>query len=165
MIYLNFAKDKGIYKAIFDLPNVKLNVTNDVITTDYLDSSFMFHNGGKIVVDNLTDIDMAAKIIVTDYYPKWLNFVDSILQGSNLTYGTSTHQETTGNNTATNKVSAYDSNDLVNDGQTSQNNLITSDTTVTNLNDLNNLIELYQNNKVYDIINSDIRTILFHNIY
>lgn len=165
MIYLDFAKNKGIYQAIFDLPNVKLNIVNDVIPIDYLDNSFMFHNGHKCVVDNLKDVTDAAKIIITENYTKWQNYINGVLQADSLSAGTITTQKTTGQNTAKNQISAYDSNDLVNDGQTTQDNTITSETKVTNLDDLNKLINLYQSKQVYDIINSDIRNVLFQNIY
>lgn len=165
MIYLDFAKTKGIYQAIFDLPNVKLNIVNDVIPVDYLDNSFMFHNGRKCVVDNLKDVTDAAKIIITENYTKWQNYINGVLQADSLSAGTITTQKTTGQNTAKNQISAYDSNDLVNDGQTTQDNTITSETKVTNLDDLNKLINLYQSKQVYDIINSDIRNVLFQNIY
>lgn len=151
---------KGIYSELFKLPNFNLPLTNDIVTIDFLDKKFMYQNSQKEINLGLEDLDVAAKILVAKYYDKWLTYINAV-NNKNLPVGETTTTTQTGiiNNT----TSAMDSDELINtDGQNNKN---TIETTVINADNTSKMLNLYQKFSVYDMIDTDIRRLLFVNVY
>lgn len=166
MIYSDFVNGSGIYQILAKNENFKLPIFNQITTPVNLDNSFMFHNGNKEVCEGITDLTTAASILMVDFYNKWDNYIKTVLNSSALLGGgNSTVSKQSGTITNANQVSAYDSEEFVNDSQTTQTNNITNSTTATSISDLQELLTLYNNNEVYDIINMDIRKTLFGSVY
>lgn len=156
----------GIYWELTQHKNFDLNIVNDLVTADYLDKSFYFHNGGKTIQkDNLTLSDY-SDIILASYYDKWKTYINVLLDNE-FKNGESSRSETTtkGTVTNTNKVSAYDSNDLIDDSAVEQNNNITATTTLTTQDSTLNMLNVYQKYSVYAMIETDIRKTLFNIVY
>lgn len=156
----------GIYWELAQHKNFDLNIVNDLVTTDYLDKSFYFHNGGKTISkDNLTLSDY-SDIVLASYYDKWKTYINVLLDNE-FKNGASSHSETTtkGTVTNTNKVSAYDSNDLIDDSSVEQNNNITATTTLTTQDSTLKMLSVYQKYSVYAMIDTDIRKTLFNIVY
>ena len=66
----------GIYWELTQHKNFDLNIVNDLVTADYLDKSFYFHNGDKTIQkDNLTLSDY-SDIILASYYDKWKTYIN-----------------------------------------------------------------------------------------
>ena len=156
----------GIYWELLQHKNFDLNIVNDLVTVDYLDKSFYFHNGTKTIQkDNLTLSDY-SDIILASYYDKWKTYINVLLDNE-FKNGTSSRSETTttGTVTNTNKVSAYDSNDLIDDSAVQQNNNITATTTLTTQDSILQMLSVYQKYSVYAMIDTDIRKTLFNIVY
>lgn len=156
----------GIYWELTQHKNFDLNIVNELVTADYLDKSFYFHNGDKIIQkDNLTLSDY-SDIILASYYDKWKTYINVLLD-KEFKNGESSRSETTtkGTVTNTNKVSAYDSNDLIDDSAVEQNNNITATTTLTTQDSTLNMLNVYQKYSVYAMIETDIRKTLFNIVY
>lgn len=156
----------GIYWELTQHKNFDLNIVNDLVTADYLDKSFYFHNGDKTIQkDNLTLSDY-SDIILASYYDKWKTYINVLLDNE-FKNGESSRSETTtkGTVTNTNKVSAYDSNDLIDDSAVEQNNNITATTTLTTQDSTLNMLNVYQKYSVYAMIETDIRKTLFNIVY
>lgn len=156
----------GIYWELTQHKNFDLNIVNDLVTADYLDKGFYFHNGDKTIQkDNLTLSDY-SDIILASYYDKWKTYINVLLDNE-FKNGTSSRSETTttGTVTNTNKVSAYDSNDLIDDSAVQQNNNITATTTLTTQDSTLKMLNVYQKYSVYAMIETDIRKTLFNIVY
>lgn len=156
----------GIYWELTQHKNFDLNIVNDLVTADYLDKGFYFHNGDKTIQkDNLTLSDY-SDIILASYYDKWKTYINVLLDNE-FKNGESSRSETTtkGTVTNTNKVSAYDSNDLIDDSAVQQNNNITATTTLTTQDSTLNMLNVYQKYSVYAMIETDIRKTLFNIVY
>ena len=156
----------GIYWELTQHKNFDLNIVNDLVTADYLDKGFYFHNGDKTIQkDNLTLSDY-SDIVLASYYDKWKTYINVLLDNE-FKNGTSSRSETTttGTVTNTNKVSAYDSNDLIDDSAVQQNNNITATTTLTTQDSTLKMLNVYQKYSVYAMIETDIRKTLFNIVY
>lgn len=156
----------GIYWELTQHKHFDLNIVNDLVTADYLDKGFYFHNGDKTIQkDNLTLSDY-SDIILASYYDKWKTYINVLLDNE-FKNGESSRSETTtkGTVTNTNKVSAYDSNDLIDDSAVEQNNNITATTTLTTQASTLNMLNVYQKYSVYAMIETDIRKTLFNIVY
>ena len=156
----------GIYWELTQHKHFDLNIVNDLVTADYLDKGFYFHNGDKTIQkDNLTLSDY-SDIILASYYDKWKTYINVLLDNE-FKNGESSRSETTtkGTVTNTNKVSAYDSNDLIDDSAVEQNNNITATTTLTTQDSTLKMLNVYQKYSVYAMIETDIRKTLFNIVY
>lgn len=162
MIYKDFIKGSGIYSAIFAINGVKekLPLINDVVTAKSLDAKFLYQNGNKEVNDNLIDLQNAVQIILARYFDKWVNYVTELLVKDNP-QGTTTTIKTTGNTKA--QTSAMDSNNLIDTDGTTQDST-TTENTVTQQ-DRSQYLNMYQKYSIYDMIDTDIRRLLFINVY
>ena len=156
----------GIYWELTQHKKFDLNIVNDLVTADYLDKGFYFHNGDKTIQkDNLTLSDY-SDIVLASYYDKWKTYINVLLDNE-FKNGISSRSETTttGTVTNTNKVSAYDSNDLIDDSAVQQNNNITATTTLTTQDSTLKMLNVYQKYSVYAMIETDIRKTLFNIVY
>lgn len=162
MIYKDFIGDSGVYSAIFAIEGVKekLPLINDVVTAKSLDAKFLYQNGTKEVNDNLIDLENAVQIILARYYDKWVNYANELLIKDNPV-GTTTTIKSTGNTKA--QTSAMDSNNLIDTDGTTQDTT-TTENTVSQL-DRSQFLNMYQKYSIYDMIDTDIRRLLFINVY
>lgn len=162
MIYKNFIDGSGIYSAIFAIEGVKdkLPLINDVVTAKSLDAKFLYQNGNKEVNDNLIDLKNAVQIILARYYDKWVNYASELLVKDNP-QGTITTIKTTGNTKA--QTSAMDSSNLIDTDGTTQDSTTTENTV--SQQDRSQFLNMYQKYSIYDMIDTDIRRLLFINVY
>lgn len=162
MLYKDFIDGSGVYSAIFAIEGVKekIPLINDVVTAKSLDAKFLFQNGTKEVNDNLLDLQNAVQIILARYYDKWVNYANELLEQNN-TVGTTTTIKTTGNTKA--QTSAMDSNNLIDTDGTTQD-ATTTENKVTQQ-DRSQYLNMYQKYSIYDMIDTDIRRLLFVNVY
>ena len=162
MIYKDFIGDSGVYSAIFAIEGVKdkLPLINDVVTAKSLDAKFLYQNGTKEVNENLIDLENAVQIILARYYDKWVNYANELLL-RDKPVGTTTTIKTTGNTKA--QTSAMDSNNLIDTDGTTQD-ATTTENTVTQQ-DRSHFLNMYQKYSIYDMIDTDIRRLLFINVY
>lgn len=162
MIYKDFIGDSGVYSAIFAINGVKekLPLINDVVTAKSLDAKFLYQNGNKEVNDNLIDLQNAVQIILARYYDKWVNYASELLVRENPV-GTTTTIKTSGNTKA--QTSAMDSNNLIDTDGTTQDSTTTENTV--SQQDRSQFLNMYQKYSIYDMIDTDIRRLLFINVY
>ena len=162
MIYKNFIDGSGIYSAIFAINGVKekLPLINDVVTAKSLDAKFLYQNGNKEVNDNLIDLQNAVQIILARYYDKWVNYASELLL-KDKPVGTTTTIKTSGNTKA--QTSAMDSNNLIDTDGTTQDSTTTENTV--SQQDRSQFLNMYQKYSIYDMIDTDIRRLLFINVY
>ena len=162
MIYKDFIDGSGVYSAIFAIEGVKekLPLVNDVVTAKSLDAKFLYQNGTKEVNDNLIDLENAVQIILARYYDKWVNYANELL-ARDKPVGTTTTIKTTGNTKA--QTSAMDSNNLIDTDGTTQD-ATTTENTITQQ-DRSQFLNMYQKYSIYDMIDTDIRRLLFINVY
>lgn len=162
MLYKDFIDDSGIYSAIFAIEGVKekLPLINDVVTAKSLDAKFLYQNGTKEVNENLIDLQNAVQIILARYYDKWVNYANELLL-RDIPVGTTTTIKTSGNTKA--QTSAMDSNNLIDTDGTTQDST-TTENTVTQQ-DRSQYLNMYQKYSIYDMIDTDIRRLLFINVY
>ena len=162
MIYKDFIGNSGVYSAIFAIEGVKdkLPLINDVVTAKSLDAKFLYQNGTKEVNENLIDLENAVQIILARYYDKWVNYANELLY-KDKPVGTTTTIKTTGNTKA--QTSAMDSNNLIDTDGTTQD-ATTTENTVTQQ-DRSQFLNMYQKYSIYDMIDTDIRRLLFINVY
>lgn len=162
MLYKDFIGGSGIYSAIFannDIKN-KLPLINDIVTTDDLDAKFLYQNANKEVNENLGSLENAVKIILARYYSKWVNYANELLADvKNL--GTTTTIKTTGSSKA--QTSAMDSSNLIDTDGTTQDTTTTQNTITQQ--DRSQFLSTYQKYSIYDMIDTDIRRLLFINVY
>lgn len=162
MIYKDFIGNSGVYSAIFAIEGVKdkLPLVNDVVTAKSLDAKFLYQNGTKEVNENLIDLQNAVQIILARYYDKWVNYANELLV-KDKPVGTTTTIKSTGNTKA--QTSAMDSNNLIDTDGTTQDTT-TTENTVTQQ-DRSYFLNMYQKYSIYDMIDTDIRRLLFINVY
>ena len=162
MLYKDFIDGSGVYSAIFAIEGVKdkLPLINEVVTAKSLDAKFLYQNGNKEVNDNLIDLENAVQIILARYYDKWVNYANELLSQYN-TVGTTTTIKSTGNTKA--QTSAMDSNTLIDTDGTTRN-ISTTENKVSQQ-DRSQFLNMYQNYSIYDMIDTDIRRLLFINVY
>lgn len=162
MLYKDFIDNSGVYSAIFAIEGVKekLPLINDVVTAKSLDAKFLYQNGTKEVNDNLIDLENAVQIILARYYDKWVNYANELLI-KDKPVGTTTTIKSTGNTKA--QTSAMDSNNLIDTDGTTQDTS-TTENTVTQQ-DRSQFLNMYQKYSIYDMIDTDIRRLLFINVY
>lgn len=162
MFYKDFIGDSGVYSAIFAIEGVKekLPLINDVVTAKSLDAKFLYQNGTKEVNDNLIDLENAVQIILARYYDKWVNYANELLAQDNPV-GTTTTIKTTGNTKA--QTSAMDSSNLIDTDGTTQDTTTTQNTITQQ--DRAQYLNTYQKYSIYDMIDTDIRRLLFINVY
>ena len=162
MIYKDFSGNSGVYSAIFAIEGVKdkLPLINDVVTAKSLDAKFLYQNGTKEVNENLIDLENAVQIILARYYDKWVNYANELL-ARDKPVGTTTTIKTTGNTKA--QTSAMDSNNLIDTDGTTQD-ATTIENTVSQQ-DRSQFLNMYQKYSIYDMIDTDIRRLLFINVY
>ena len=162
MIYKDFIGNSGVYSAIFAIEGVKdkLPLVNDIVTAKSLDAKFLYQNGNKEVNDNLIDLENAVQIILARYYDKWVNYANELLSQYN-TVGTTTTIKSTGNTKA--QTSAIDSNTLIDTDGTTRD-ISTTENKVSQQ-DRSQFLNMYQNYSIYDMIDTDIRRLLFINVY
>lgn len=162
MLYKDFIDGSGVYSAIFAIKGVKekLPLINDVVTAKSLDAKFLYQNGTKEVNDNLIDLQNTVQIILARYFDKWVNYVNELLIADNP-QGTTTTIKTTGSTKA--QTSAMDSNTLI-DTDGSTQDTTTTQNTVTQQ-DRSQYLNMYQKYSIYDMIDTDIRRLLFINVY
>lgn len=156
MLYSETTKD--IYQQLFNLPHFDLKLTNDLVTVDFLDKKFSFQNDSKELL--LTDLSLAAKIIVAKYYDKWNTYISTVLS-KNLPVGETTITETDAN--SNDNVAAMDSpTNIPVSGQDAHSKVTTTVSTAKNV---GYLLGVYQKYSIYDMIDTDIRRTLFLNVY
>lgn len=162
MFYKDFIGNSGVYSAIFAIEGVKekLPLINDVVTAKSLDAKFLYQNGTKEVNDNLIDLENAVQIILARYYDKWVNYANELLS-QDKPVGTTTTIKTTGNTKA--QTSAMDSSNLIDTDGTTQDTT-TTQSTITQQ-DRAQYLNTYQKYSIYDMIDTDIRRLLFINVY
>ena len=157
--------DAGIYTLLFDqLKNDDFKIANAYVTSQRLDARFSFENNLKeCLFDDLTN---AVDVLIAKYYGKWSKLINGLLN-DNLKDGATqtTVYNGTGNSDQTNTVSAYDSDDLLKDSGLTANTKQDYTSKVYSLNGQVLIQSLYTNNLVYDTINTDIRHLLFNQIY
>lgn len=147
-----------IYKQLFAIPKFDLKLTNDLVTVDFLDKKFTFQNSNKEL--QLDDLSLAAQIIVAKYYDKWSTYINAV-SSKNLQLGEKTTTETVAN--SSNNVSAMDSPTTVPiNGQDATSKETTTKETADNV---GKMLTLYQKYSIYDMIDTDIRRVLFLNVY
>ena len=157
--------DAGIYTLLLDqLKNDDFKLANSYVTAQRLDARFSFENGSKNCL--FDDLTKAVDVLIAKYYGKWTKLINGILN-DNLKDGATqtTVYNGTGNNNQTNTVSAYDSDDLLNDSGLTSNTTQDYTSKVYSLSGQVLIQNLYTNNLVYDTINTDIRHTLFNKIY
>lgn len=153
-----------------------------------LDTAFLFDNSNRCFTCNNSNMitvmgapdfmNMATTAIKTKFSDKWQAVFDQYTS-ANSPLGTDTKEQfnqttnavgsTQNNGDTTNQVSAYDSEDFVNDakittdGKQNINNNENVDytKTITSFNVLNQIIDQLTNRTLYDTIYSDIRSYLF----
>lgn len=167
MIYQDLVSQTkaGIYTLLLDkLQNSDLSITNSYITAQRLDSRFAFENNAKECY--FDDLETAVDVLIATYYSKWLHLVNAF-EKSELKDGATSVTVYSGSGSGENKnnVSAYDSDDLVNDSTLTTNSKQDYTNTVYDLTGQNLIKSIYTDNFVYDTINADIRHTLFSNIY
>lgn len=162
MLYKDFVGSGGIYSAIFAVDGIqdKLPLINDVVTVESLDAKFMYQNSQKEVNEGLIDLSNTVKIILAKYFDKWTNYADVLLK-ENKPLGTTTTVNSTMNQKA--QTSAMDSAELI-DTDGSKSDSETTQTTISQR-DRTQYLTTYQRYSIYDMIDTDIRRLLFKNVY
>lgn len=150
----------GIYTALFDsLRDTDLNkLTDTYITASKLDERFNFENGEKDCLFNT--LTQAVDVLTAKYLAKWIKLINSV---NNLDDGANSKTVNGGSVETVNSITAYDDDGFIDDTKQTQ----TDNTTQTqyNISGVQFVMNVFNNNYVYDIINSDIRKTLFRNVY
>lgn len=151
---------RGIYTALFDgLRDSDLSkLTDTYITANKLDSRFEFENGKKdCLIKSLTQ---ACDILTAKYLAKWTRLINSL---DKLDDGASSKTVNGGSVETINSITAYDDEGFIDDTKTTQTD--STNQTKYSLNGVKFVMNVFNNNYIYDIINSDIRKTLFRNVY
>lgn len=154
--------NSGIYTELVKaFTNDKdIDLVNAIVTSKDLDNRFLFENKGKDCL--FDDLNLAVSVLKAKYYAKWKALINAFLNGK-LKDGATTETISNGTSNSTDKVSAYDSDDLIDDS--GNNTTANNDTTTYDITGLTFVQSVYKNNFVYDTINTDIRRTLFSNVY
>ena len=183
--------NNGVFNFIAKSKKLEFMKDDTADVVNDFDNLFLFENSnkqltqavqsvisGKVVTDYMEQISV---MILVKFMDKWNSIYK--LDLANLPLNQKSEEiysgtvKNTGSNdltsTQTDKTSAYDSDDFVNDNQqevvnsgTDNNNLNNDYTKTTNDNTLiKENIDLLTNKDLYDIITTDIRNILFITVY
>lgn len=182
-----YEADKGIFNAMNHIH--QLDFLGDEITPQEADSAFSFLNGDKELLNNYMmkintfgnerALDKLARMLLNIYEKKWNDLYQEFIQKHDFS-SKETITETVENEgneskkgSEKNKISAYDEEELLTDTGTDTDN--STDTTGTQTrtyekttNDLKSYEEnlfLLQDKIFYEIIFTDICTMLFGHIY
>ena len=150
-----------------------------VVTPEETDNAFMFTNGEKTVTGKVLDmfsesgedttLEKLAKIINTRYHDKWSKLYEGFIADYplNVVSRETLDDKVTKENNTTNKVSAYDSEDLTTDTGIDDTGTTTHTYTkdVVSLDAYNKNIELLQDNLIYDIVLLDVKSLILLSIY
>lgn len=164
---------KGIITLLGENQTLKF-LLSDVIKP--LDDTFLMENGNKnftISVENMlkanNDLTPVANMLKIKYAKYWNVLYNSQVKDTDPIYTSITigdsELNTTGN--TTNKVSGYDSSDMIDsDGSNTTGNTTNTNSVKTlNYDDLTNLLSELKNNVFYDKIFTDIRNYIFSTLY
>lgn len=149
----------NIYEELFKLDGFDLPIKQGPIKRADLDFKFLYENGEKELSPAIDSVQTAARIAFAKYYPKWKNISDLAME--DLAKGEKT--TTTINQSSDDQTSAMDSPDLLTTGGQSVNG--TTVTTTNTTQHVNVLLGLYQKYNLYDIIDVDLRRLLFDSVY
>lgn len=150
-----------------------------IVTPEDLDTAFMFANGDKTVIGKVLDmfsengedetLKQLAKVISTRYHEKWLKLYEgfSAEHPLNLVSRETLDDTVKKENNTTNKVSAYDSEDLTTDTGVDDNGTTTHTYTkeTVSLDAYNKNVELLQDNLIYDKVFLDVKNLVLLSIY
>lgn len=150
-----------------------------VVPPEDLDIAFMFAHGEKTVTGKVLDmfsnlgedetLKQLAKVISTRYNNKWLKLYEGFSAEYPLNVVSRETLDDTVNkdNSTTNKVSAYDSEELTTDTGIDDNGTTTHTYTKDNisLDAYNKNVELLQDNLIYDKIFLDVKNLITLSIY
>lgn len=167
---------KGIFSYIDE---VKPLPWDKVVTPEDLDIAFMFAHGEKTVTGKVLNmfsdlgeddtLKKLAKIINTRYYDKWSKLYEGFIADYPLNVVSRETLDDTvkKENNTTNKVSAYDSDDLTTDTGVDDNGTTTHTYTkdTVSLDAYNKNVELLQDNLIYDKIFLDVKNLILLSIY
>ena len=150
-----------------------------VVTPEDIDIAFMFANGEKTVTGKVLNmfsdlgedetLEKLAKIINTRYYDKWSKLYEGFISDYplNLVSRETLDDTVKKENNTTNKVSAYDSDDLTTDTGVDDNGTTTHTYTkdTVSLDAYNKNVETLQDNLIYDKIFLDVKNLILLSIY
>lgn len=150
-----------------------------VVTPEETDNAFMFAHGEKTVTGKVLDmfseygedatLKQLAKVISTRYHDKWSKLYEGFIAEYplNVVSRETLDDTVTKENNTTNKVSAYDSDDLTTDTGVDDNGTTTHTYTkdTVSLDAYNKNVELLQDNLIYDIIFLDVKSLILLSIY
>lgn len=150
-----------------------------VVTPEDLDTAFMFSHGEKTVIGKVLDmfsdlgedetLKQLAKVISTRYHDKWVKLYEgfSAEYSLNLVSRETLDDTVKKENNTTNKVSAYDSDDLATDTGIEDNGTTTHTYTkdTVSLDAYNKNVELLQDTLIYDIVFLDVKNLILLSIY
>ena len=150
-----------------------------VVTPEDTDAAFMFSHGDKTVTGKVLDmfsedgedetLKKLAKIINAHYGVKWGRMYEGFIADYplNVVSRETLEDTVTKQNNTTNKVSAYDSDDLTTDTGIEDNGSTTHTYTKdnTSLDAYNKNVELLQDNLIYDNVFLDVKNLILLSIY
>jgi len=151
----------------------------NVLPPEDLDIAFMFAHGEKTVTGKVLNmfsdlgedetLKKLAKIINTIYHDKWSKLYEGFIADYplNVVSRETLDDTVTKENNTTNKVSAYDSEDLTTDTGVDDNGTTTHTYTkdTVSLDAYNKNVELLQDNLIYDKIFLDVKNLILLSIY
>ena len=167
---------KGLFSYIDE---VKPLPWDKVVTPEEVDAAFMFAHGDKTVIGKVLDmfseegeeatLKQLAKVISTRYHDKWVKLYEGFSNEYplNLVSRETLDDTVKKEKTTTNKVSAYDSDDLTTDTGVDDNGTTTRIYTKDkiSLDAYNKNIELLQDKLIYDTIFLDVKNLIMLSIY
>lgn len=167
---------KGLFSYIDE---VKPLPWDKEVPPEDLDTAFMFSHGDKTVTGKVLDmfsedgedetLKQLAKVISTRYNDKWVKLYEGFSADYplNLVSRETLDDTVKKENNTTNKISAYDSEDLTTDTGVDDNGTTTHTYTKENisLDAYNKNIELLQDNLIYDIVFLDVKSLILLSIY
>lgn len=150
-----------------------------VVTPEDIDIAFMFAHGEKTITGKVLEIfndlgedatlEKLAKIINTRYHDKWSKLYEGFIADYPLNVVSRETLDDTvkKENNTTNKVSAYDSEDLTTDTGVDDNGTTTHTYTKDNisLDAYNKNVDLLQDNLIYDNVFVDVKNLILLSIY
>lgn len=157
---------------------------NDLYTPEQLDILLLFKHGNKPLINSLyyVELDTLAKIVYTSYNIKWQKIFKGLVENNdslNQTYNILTNELVTSDDeliqkgNTTNKVGAFNSEDLISDSGVENNSTIgnnenverlTEETRVDN-NTLIQNIQFLETNLFSDIVLKDISDLILLKVY
>lgn len=150
-----------------------------VVPPEDLDTAFMFAHGEKTVTGKVLNmfsdlgedetLKQLAKVISTRYHDKWAKLYEGFSAEYPLNVVSRETLDDTVNkeNNTTNKVSAYDSEDLTTDTGVDDNGTTTHTYTkdTVSLDAYNKNVELLQDDLIYDNVFLDVKNLILLSIY